>query len=120
VGVDEAVLDFLFCTVGRLAFVSFRTEGALVCRVSGVGTTVEHLDDMVVSFGWFIFVFEAALSALRRAGFFLSFLLGVVLEGWRLAVVATASVGTAMSIYLREFRCSTLGVSETRKTRICH
>jgi hypothetical protein len=41
VGVDEAMLDFLPCTVGRLAFVLFRTEGALVCRVNGEGTTVE-------------------------------------------------------------------------------
>jgi hypothetical protein len=53
-------------------------------------------------------VFEAALSALRRAGFFLGFLLGVVLEGCMLAGVATASVDTAMSIYLRGYRCSTL------------
>lgn len=50
-GVDEAILDFRPCTVGRLVFVSFRTEGALVCRINGEGTTVEPLDDVVVSFG---------------------------------------------------------------------
>lgn len=45
-GVDEAMLDFLPCIVGR-----FTTEGALVCRANGEGTTVEPLDDVVVSFG---------------------------------------------------------------------
>lgn len=107
-GVGEALLDFLPCTVGRVAFVSFTTEGALVCRVNVVGTRVEPLDDVVVSFGWCTFVVEFALSALRRAGFFLGFLLGVVLEGWTLAAVAVVSFATAMFIYLRELRCSTL------------
>jgi hypothetical protein len=50
VGVDEAMLDFLPCIVGRLAFVSFKIGGALVCRVNGEGTTVEPFDDVVVSF----------------------------------------------------------------------
>jgi hypothetical protein len=37
-----------------------------------------------------------------------------------LAGVAAVSVATAMSIYLREFRCSTLGVSETNTARTGH
>jgi hypothetical protein len=91
VGADEAMLDFRPCKVGRLVFVSFRTEGALTCRVNAVG----------VSFGWFIFVMEFALSAFLRAGFFRGFLLGVVLEGCVLAAFAAVSVDTAMCIYLR-------------------
>jgi hypothetical protein len=51
VSVDEAMLDFLFCTVGRLSFVLFRTEGALVCRVNGEGTTLGLSDNVVVSLG---------------------------------------------------------------------
>ena len=51
VGAEDAMLTFLLCKAGRLAFVSFRTEGALVCRVNGDGTTVELLDNAVVSFG---------------------------------------------------------------------
>jgi uncharacterized membrane protein YciS (DUF1049 family) len=101
VGADEAMLDFRPCKVGRLVFVSFRTEGALTCRVNAVGATVEPLDDTVVSFGWFIFVMEFALSAFLRAGFFRGFLLGVVLEGCVLAAFAAVSVDTAMCIYLR-------------------
>lgn len=103
VGVEAAMLDFLLCTVGRLAFVSFRTEGALTCRVNVVGTTVELFMDVVVSLGCVAFVIGFALSALRRAGFFRGFfLLGVVLEGWRLtAAVAAVSVATAISTYLR-------------------
>lgn len=50
VGAEDAMLDFLLCKAGRLAFVSFRTEGALVCRVNGEGTTMELLDNAVVSF----------------------------------------------------------------------
>jgi len=49
-----------------------------------------------------MFAFEFALSALRRAGFFRGFLLGVTLGGWTLAAVAAISVGAAMSIYLRD------------------
>lgn len=48
---EGAVLDFLPCKGGRLAFLSFRTEGALICRLNGEGMTVELLDDAVLSFG---------------------------------------------------------------------
>ena len=99
---DGAMLDFLPCRAGRLPFVSFRTEGALVCRVKTEGMAVELLDDAVLFFSSFTFAFEFALSALRRAGFFRGFLLGVILEGWILAAFAAVSAGVAMSIYLRD------------------
>ena len=102
VGTDGAMLDFLPCRAGRLAFGSFRVEGALVCRDNDGGTTGELLDDAGVSFGWIILVLELALSALRRAGFFRGFLLGVVLEGWGLTAFGAVSVGAAMSIYLHD------------------
>ena len=100
VGIDEAMPDFLSCKVGRLMFVPFRTDGALACRVNAVGRTVEAFAGEEVSFGWFVFVLELALSAFLRAGFFRGFLLGVVLEGWSLAAGAAVSVDAAMSIYL--------------------
>ena len=100
-GADEAMLDFRPCKVGRLILVSFRTDGALACRVNVVGTIVLPFVDGVLSFDWFIFVMEFALSAFLRAGFFRGFLLGVVLEGCVLTAFAAVSVDAAMSIYLR-------------------
>jgi len=99
VGAGEAMLDFLPCRVGWLVFVSFRTDGALTCRVNTVGTAAEPLVDAVVFFDWVTFVVEFALSAFRRAGFFRGFLLGVVLEGCVLTAFAAVSVAAAMSIY---------------------
>ena len=99
-GAEAAILDFLSRTVGRFALVSFRTEGALTCRVNVVGTAAEPFVDSVVSLGWITFVVEFALSALRRAGFFRGFFVAVS-EAWSLAAGTAVCVATAMSIYLR-------------------
>lgn len=49
-----------------------------------------------------MFALELALSALRRAGFFRGFLLGVVLAGRTLASFAAIPASDAVSIYLRD------------------
>lgn len=112
-GVEEAAADFLLCNGGLVvlvfAFSLLRTEGALACRASFVGSTLGSalsfelaaLTAVVVvvlpggttplltdCFGWLVsglvlrsLVFnstpEFSLSAFRRAGFFLGFLVAV-------------------------------------------
>lgn len=98
-GVEAVVVALLPCNVGRLAFTSFMTGGALACRVNFTGGTLEPLVGAIASFRSSMFELEFALSALRRAGFLRGFLLGVVvLEGGGLE--AAASTGVVISDYL--------------------
>lgn len=100
IDVDDgsAVVAFLLCIAGRSGVVSLKTDGALSCRVTFAGTAVVLLLGEMRSFEVSMLVLVFALSALRRAGFFLGFLAGVAPAGCALAVAFLASIETAILI----------------------